>query len=194
MIKRFITAVVVVGCLGNLGTAVFAQEVSTDTVANLSTKTSTSISNNIEPWDLYQYYWRIAKVSKYSSGFDDWRFGPSAQGSGRLSINEGSSISRAYTTTVSGGYTIGKTAIGAELGVTIDERKTYETSYQIDIAEGEEKTIIFRPKYLKWKVDSEYVRVNNATGKVEVLDKETAYVKTFVDWDYDWKPGRLTEI
>lgn len=191
MIKKFMSILLVIGCLSSFSTVAYAEEIQSGNTTLLEDNASNS--NNVEPRELYQYFWRVASKSKDGSGFDNWRLGPSGRGPATLNIKEASNLNIEYTTTISGDYTMGKANIGAAIGIKIGESKSYGTSYSIPIAAGEEKTIIYRPKYIKYKIDTEYVRVSNTTGEEKVLDKEESYVKVFSSWDYNWEYGKLTD-
>lgn len=99
-------------------------------------------------------------------------------------------MSKSYTNTITGNYTIGKQKIANSLGVTIGQAKTYGTSYSISLGNGQRKTIIVRPKIKTYKVISTYYRYPvGTTGSKKAMKTETSYVKVFNNWDYSWRTG-----
>jgi len=140
---------------------------------------------------LYTYAWRVKSTSVHSSNnVGSWRTGPTGLGPGTLNINNSTSLNKSFTTSISGSYDIGTAKIGAALGVSIGKTNTYGTSYSLTLPNNQRRTIIYRPKYTRYKVVSEYVRMSNVAGvSSSVLKTQTAYVDAFVNWDYSWRAG-----
>ncbi len=137
---------------------------------------------------IYSYYWEITSNTPHQLKFGAWRTGPTGRGPATLSITNQTGYNRSFTATISGEYPIGLSLIGVELGVVIGQYQEYATSYSIEIPAGERRTITFRPKIQVHKIVQTYFRYNNYTGTKEAMDTKTAYVDTFIDWDYDWHP------
>ncbi len=134
------------------------------------------------------------KSKEYSSStFGDWRIGATGTGPASLSINDSTSINRSFTATINGSTKVGESTLGASLGVTIGQTKTYGTAYSISIASGERKTIIFRPKIVTYKVTEEITTYTyNSTYNAYMpysTKTNIVYVNTFDNWDYSWRYG-----
>lgn len=160
-------------------------------MADSSSQTAQTIeTNSAEPSKLYDYVWKVTSTTVHRNSFGEWRTGPTGLGPGTLNINESTTLSRSFTNTISGDFTIGKSKIATALGVTIGIAETHGTSYSITLKENERKTIIVRPKIKTYKVVSTYYKI-----PVEVIDDpvalktETAYVDVFNGWDYSWRSG-----
>lgn len=125
--------------------------------------------------------YKITKTELYGRGWGSFRQGPTGKGPATLGINQSTTLNRQFTNTISGDYPIGKGKIGASLGVTIGEAKTYGTSYTITIEDGKKKTIQFRPEYEVYRVTQRLYKNGIATDIYK-----HALVTVFVDWDYDW--------
>lgn len=151
-------------------------------------KSESSDTIQLTPNGLYTYGWRVSSVIDYAYfEFGDWRIGPSDVGPGELHTKNSHSMDRRVSVDITGKYHIGAETIGQILGVQIGSSQIYDGSnYTIPLAAGKRKTIWFRPKYKVTSVESQYVRINNLTGAMNILKTETAYVKTFTDWDYNW--------
>lgn len=187
MIKKLASLLLITCCLLSMSVSAFAEEStqSGEIYSKAGDVTKPSASN-----DVYTYGWRVSSVVDYVyAEFGSWRIGPTGHGPGQLDINNSVTLNRNVFAQISGSYDIGEAAIGLALGVDIGGSKTYETHYSIPLAVGETKTIRYRPKYKVSSVESQYVKTNNMTGRTEVLKTETAYVKSFIDWDYDWVNG-----
>ncbi|WP_053217692.1 hypothetical protein [Virgibacillus senegalensis] len=151
---------------------------------------SKEVEGEITPNQLYEYKWVVTSTSVVSNSFGSWRVGPTGHSPGTLSVNESTTLNRSYTNTISGNYSIGKSAIGSSLGVTIGKSQTHGTSYTISLSTGQTKTIIVRPKIKRYKVISTYYRYPvGTTGSRKAIKTETAYVNTFNGWDYNWRYG-----
>lgn len=126
--------------------------------------------------------YKITKKEVVGRGMDAFRNGPSGTGPATLGINQSDTINRTYTNTISGKFPIGKGEIAASLGVTIGEAKTYGTSYSIPVEAGKRKMIIYAPEYVLYEVTQRLYKNGIATDNYE-----TAQVKVFESWYYDWK-------
>ena len=148
-------------------------------------------TDNPQPNNLYDYAWIIDSVTVTKTGYGPWRVGPTGLGPGTLNINDSKTVSRTYTNEISGSYSIGKSAIGSKLGVSIGVAQTHGTSYSINLKSGERKTIIFRPKTKTTKVVTGYYKipVGIVGAKKQKLKEEICYVTSFVSWDYSWRSG-----
>ncbi|MGB4658073.1 MAG: hypothetical protein WBI07_02695 [Mobilitalea sp.] len=175
----FILALSIILCMSS--TSVYAEDVLVQ---------ESNDGDIIVPMQLYEYIWQVTSTTANPITYGTWADGPTGLGPGNLDINESSTISREYTNSITGEYTIGKSKIAASLGTTIGIDKTYGTSYSITLADGERKTIKFRPKLRVYKVISTYYRYPvGLPGEKVAIDTETCYVTTFVDWDYSWRYG-----
>lgn len=138
----------------------------------------------------YSTYWKITSNTVDRTYFGSWRTGPTGLGPGTLSINESTTLNRSFTASITSGKAqVGNSTIGAQLGVTIGKSVSHGTNYSITLNSGERKTIIYRPKITVHKIVQTKYRVNNYTGKTQVLDKQNVYVETFNSWDYSWRNG-----
>ncbi|KAF5077360.1 hypothetical protein DSECCO2_151390 [anaerobic digester metagenome] len=201
MFKKIFTLMIATCCLLSFNATAFAKDINDSVhpdsnVPNIIVKDFgpkeiivPDTENSIADANLYTYAWRIKESKKYTRGYGSWREGPTGKGPGTLDINKGNSVNRSFTVSISGDYEIGKGTIGAALGVEIGETEEYGTSYSISLEKNERKTIIFRPKYQRYRVISEYIRMNNTTGSSQILKTQTAYVDEFIDWEYDWRNG-----
>ena len=149
-------------------------------------------TGGMQPNGLYDYAWLVDSVTVSSNGYGSWRTGPTGVGPGSLSINDSTTISRTFTNTISGSYSIGKGTIASTLGVSIGVAETHGTSYTITLPAGTRRTIIFRPKTQTKKIVTGYYRIPTGVigGTPVKLKSETCYVTSFVSWDYSWKSGR----
>lgn len=138
---------------------------------------------------IFEYYWKITSKTIYNTKFGAWRDGPTGFGPGSLSINESQTINRNFTASISGEYPVGLGTIGASLGVDIGKTKSYGTSYTINLASGERKTIMFRPKINVYRIVQTRYKVNMYTGEMTPIDTKIAYVDVFNNWDYSWRYG-----
>lgn len=136
----------------------------------------------------YTFFYENSYVY-YSSDFEDWRVGPTGLGPATLSINEGSGIDKSFTSSISGSYPVGIAGINLLLGVFINESQEHGTSYSISIPSGQRKTIIYRPKYVTYKVFQRFYQKDTWTGKKTLINTSIAYVTKFSTWDYSWKYG-----
>lgn len=126
--------------------------------------------------------WRIESKTAAGTSYGAWRNGPSGKGKAKLSATNSNTTNRSFSSSISGDYPIGTKKIGASLGITIGESKTYGVSYSIDIPAGKRQQIIFRPAYKSTKVvQREYI------AGVKTKTTKTAIVKTFSHWDYSFK-------
>ncbi|WP_155812751.1 hypothetical protein [Oribacterium sp. oral taxon 078] len=147
-------------------------------------------SADIFPVENYTYSWRVISKSVSGYSFGNWRKGPTGRGPGSLSINEGSTLNRNFTNTISGAYSWGEGNIGLSLGVSIGKSETHGTSYTIQLNKGQIKTILLRPKIKIYRVVTGYYKLPvNAAGRAKLIKKETSYVRVFNGWDYSWKSG-----
>lgn len=157
---------------------------------NFSSVVNAETSEVVEPDQLYEYGWEVTSKTAVEDSFGSWRTGPSGRGPATLGINQSDSLNRSFTNTISGSYTIGKTTIGDSLGITIGTSKTYGTSYAINIPDNSIRTIIYRPKVRTYKVISKYYRYPSGVyGTKTAIKSETAYVDSFLSWDYTYKLG-----
>ncbi|MCX7884937.1 MAG: hypothetical protein N2448_07925 [Caloramator sp.] len=144
----------------------------------------------VNPNQLYEYKWEITNITYKYTTFGEWRIGPTGLGPATLDINSGISINRTYTNSISGSYPIGKSSVELSLGCEIGVSHSYATNYSIQIAEGERKTIIFRPKINVYEIKQTYYRYPVGTiGSPVALDTATCTVYVFQDWDYSWRYG-----
>ncbi|WP_312668413.1 hypothetical protein [Tissierella praeacuta] len=149
-----------------------------------------SDDSNIKPYGpIIEYVWEITSKEIYRKTFGEWRDGPTGEGPGSVSINDSNIIDRNFTATINGEYPMGTGKIGLSLGVDIGKSKSYGTEYTITLDKDEIKTITFRPKINVYKVVQTYYKVNSYTGEKTALDKKTAYVDVFNNWDYSWRYG-----
>ncbi len=125
----------------------------------------------------------------YSYNYGNWRTGPTGFGPAKLSINKESGLNRGFTSTISGSWPVGISTINTLLGVSIGQSINHGTSYTISIESGKRKTILYRPKYIKYKVKQEYYQQDTWTGEKKLLSTSVAYVTKFNAWDYSWKYG-----
>ena len=126
--------------------------------------------------------WRIESKTSAGTSYGAWRNGPSGKGKPTLSATNSNTSSRSVSSSISGSYPIGADKIGASLGITIGQSKTYGVSYSINIPAGKRQQIIFRPVYKSTKVvQREYI------SGVKTKTTKTATVKTFSHWDYSFK-------
>lgn len=143
---------------------------------------SIDISSGLSPHIIVIKWWKIE--SKTSGGLSNggWRKGPSGKGKATLTATNSNTTSRSVTSTISGDYPIGKGKIGASLGVTIGESKTYGVSYSRVIPQGKREQIIYRPVYKVTKVKQRLYVAGTKSSTTK-----TATVKTFSHWDYSYK-------
>jgi len=176
----FILTLSIILCMSSTG-SVYAEDVLLQESNDVDT---------IVPMQLYEYIWQVTSKTGNPITYGTWTDGPTGLGPADLDINESETISREYTNSITGEYTIGKSKIAASLGTTIGIAKTYGTSYSIQLADGVRKTIIFRPKLKVYKVISTYYRYPvGLPGEKVAIATETCYVTTFVNWDYSWRCG-----
>lgn len=126
--------------------------------------------------------WKVQSKTYVSTHYGSFRDGPSGRGPGTITLTSSSTVNRSFTNGITGSFPMGKANIGASIGVTIGEAKTYGTSYSITVPSGYRRQIIFRPKYKKYKVVQAYYAKGSPTGKTA-----TAYVTIFSNWDYSWR-------
>ena len=175
-IWKTITSILTIGLFFGI-----TSNVSADNVNNDSTNLQIN-ALNIKPKVAQYRMWRIE--TKQSAGTEKgaWRNGPSGKGKATLNATNSNTSNRSVTSTISGNFPKKKKAIGASLGITIGESKTYSVGYSIEIPQGKRRQIIFRPIYKKTKVvQREYI------GGVKTKNTKTAVVKSFSHWDYSYK-------
>lgn len=132
------------------------------------------------------YYWKYesSKMVGYVNG--DWRNGPSGKGACSLSLSQTSSKEKNVTASISGNYPVGKGNIGAAIGVTIGESKTFGTSYSISVPKGKTQQIVFRAIYKKTEiVQRQWFKTGALSGKTSKT--AIAYVTSFDHWEYSYK-------
>lgn len=142
-----------------------------------------------EPQDLYTTGWRLKSCTKVSNAvYLSYRNGPSGYGPATLSINQGTSLNRSVSNTLSGSYSWGAESISLSTGYSFGKTESHSTSYSITIPSGKHRMIIYRPVMRKYKIVTEYVRMpTSGYGSTTVLKTETAYGLLFDHWDYNWK-------
>ncbi|MFD2306461.1 hypothetical protein [Enterococcus termitis] len=126
--------------------------------------------------------WKIESKTASGTSYGPWRNGPSGKGKATLSANNSNTSSRSVSSSISGDYPIGKGKIGASLGITIGQSKTYGVSYSRAIPAGKREQIIFRPVYKLTKVKQRKYLAGTKTNTTQ-----TATVKSFSHWDYSFK-------
>jgi len=147
-------------------------------------------SGVVEPDQLYEYRWEITSKTVDSNTYGAWRTGPTGKGPATVSMSQSSSLNISFTNTISGSYTIGKTAISESLGITIGTSETYGTSYAINIPDNSTRTIIYRPKIRTYKVVSKHYRYPvGVYANRTAIKTETSYVDSFSGWDYSYRIG-----
>ncbi|MBN4063069.1 hypothetical protein JYU21_02650 [Alkaliphilus sp. AH-315-G20] len=142
----------------------------------------------------YSLYYEVVDSSDIATYFGSYRDGPTAENPGTVSINEGSSLDRGFHATLSGSYPAGEGSISAEVGFTVNKTYTYGTSYSTTLSQeeyddGYVKTIIYRPKYKRIKVTTQFIQEDTNTGEKTILSTHYAYVNKFISWSYGWKYG-----
>ncbi|MBO0422642.1 hypothetical protein JZO84_07085 [Enterococcus plantarum] len=126
--------------------------------------------------------WKIESKKSSGTSYGPWRKGPSGKGKATLSANNSNTSSRSVSSSISGDYPIGKGKIGASLGITIGQSKTYGVSYSRLIPAGKREQIIFRPVYKLTKIKQRKYLAGTKTNTTQ-----TAMVKSFSHWDYSFK-------
>lgn len=152
-------------------------------VLNLSEDTNEYFSeDSINTRVVLTRWWKIESKTSGGLSYGGWRNGPSGKGAARLSVSNSNTTNRSVTSSISGDMPVGKKKIGASLGITIGESKTFGVSYSIDIPKNKRQQIIFRPVYKVTKVKQRYYVSGSKTNTVK-----TATVKSFSHWDYSKK-------
>lgn len=138
----------------------------------------------------YNYYWKIESSSPISTGYGNWRTGPSGMGPGTVSMNQKKSFSPSF----SGEIPIGIGPISLKLGFNINSSKEHVTGYSIRPPQGQRYTIMYRPQTTVYKVVQGYYRHDNYTGKITREKTATAYVTGFRSWDYTYRNDSIVKI
>lgn len=126
--------------------------------------------------------WRIESKTSGGASYGSWRNGPSGKGKATLNCTNSNTSNRSVSSSISGSSPVGANKIGASLGITIGQSKTYSVGYSIEIPAGKRRQIIFRPVYKLTNVKQrEYV------AGVKTSNIKTATVKTFSHWDYSYR-------
>ena len=189
--KKIIAMFLSIIMICSLVPCAFAAEAKEDNTTTTIGNSTQSDIGEIQPKGLYDYAWMIDSVTVSRYGFGAWRTGPSGYGPATLDINESTTLSRTFTNSISGDYSIGKATISAKLGVSIGVAETHGTSYTVTVEKGKRKTIICRPKTVTKKIVSSYYKIPTGIvgGKKEKIKSETCYVTYFNGWDDNWRYG-----